>query len=209
MSGVVVLGSGGHAAVSIDVLQSAGFEVVGCLGVQSDRRPLPVPMLGGDDELDGLIERGVAEKGFVAIGDNAVRRRVTARLVDRGVELVSAVSPSAAVSTHATVRRGALVMPGAVVNAYAVIGEGAIVNTGASVDHDCTIGPFAHIGPGCHLAGTVEVGSGTFLGVGCHVIPGIRIGAWVQVGAGAAVVDDLPDGVTAWGVPARVMRTGP
>jgi acetyltransferase-like isoleucine patch superfamily enzyme len=35
---------------------------------------------------------------------------------------------------------------------------------------------------------------------------GITIGADVIVGVGAAVTTDLPDGVTAVGVPARVMR---
>jgi serine acetyltransferase len=39
------------------------------------------------------------------------------------------------------------------------------------------------------------------------VIQQIRIGADVTVGAGAAVVPDLPDGVTAVGVPARVLPT--
>jgi serine acetyltransferase len=39
------------------------------------------------------------------------------------------------------------------------------------------------------------------------VIQQIRISADVTVGAGAAVVRDLPDGVTAVGLPARVFPT--
>ena len=37
------------------------------------------------------------------------------------------------------------------------------------------------------------------------VIQQVRIGCDVIVGAGAAVVRDLPDGVTAMGVPARTL----
>ncbi|WP_304412082.1 acetyltransferase [Synechococcus sp. CB0205] len=44
----------------------------------------------------------------------------------------------------------------------------------------------------------------SWIGIGASVIQQIRIGADVIVGAGAAVVSDLPDGVTAVGVPARV-----
>jgi len=47
------------------------------------------------------------------------------------------------------------------------------------------------------------VGARTWIGIGAAVRHGIRVGADVTVGAGAAVVDDLADGVTAVGVPAR------
>ncbi len=62
-----------------------------------------------------------------------------------------------------------------------------------------------HICPGAHLAGEVQVGACSWIGIGASVIQQIRIGADVTVGAVAAVVCDLPDGVTAVGVPARVL----
>jgi len=46
-----------------------------------------------------------------------------------------------------------------------------------------------------------------WLGTGTKVLDGVRIGRDVVVGAGAVVTDDLPDGVIAVGVPARVVRT--
>ncbi|NUT00772.1 MAG: hexapeptide transferase, partial [Sphingomonas sp.] len=74
-------------------------------------------------------------------------------------------------------------------------------------DHDCDIGRAAHIAPGCALAGCVTVGDRTFLGAGTSVIPGVTIGEDSMIGAGSVVVRDLPDRVTALGVPARV-RSG-
>ena len=62
-----------------------------------------------------------------------------------------------------------------------------------------------HICPGARLAGEVQVGARTWIGIGACVIQQVRIGSDVTVGAGAAVVRDLPDGVTAVGVPARVL----
>ena len=64
-----------------------------------------------------------------------------------------------------------------------------------------------HICPDARLAGEVEVGDRSWIGIGASVIQQIRIGADVTVGAGAAVVCDLPDGVTAVGVPARTLPT--
>ena len=83
-----------------------------------------------------------------------------------------------------------------------------IVNTNAGVDHDCRIGSGAHVGPGSALAGNVEIGCESLLGAGTCVVPGVRIGSRAVVGAGSVVVRDLPDDVTAMGVPARITDGG-
>ena len=59
------------------------------------------------------------------------------------------------------------------------------------------------VSPGATVSGTVTMGEGAMMGAGSTVIQNRTIGAWVTVGAGAVVVTDLPDGVTAIGVPAR------
>ena len=81
----------------------------------------------------------------------------------------------------------------------------AILNTVCSIDHDVQLDDGVHFCPGAHLAGEVQVGARSWIGIGASVIQQERIGADVTVGAGAAVVRDLPDGVTAVGVPARVL----
>jgi acetyltransferase EpsM len=81
-----------------------------------------------------------------------------------------------------------------------------IVSTGATVDHESVVEDGAHLSPGVRLAGRVHVGRGAWLGLGAAVIDEIRIGARTVVGAGAVVVRDLPPGVVAFGVPARVVR---
>ncbi len=52
----------------------------------------------------------------------------------------------------------------------------------------------------------ITLGDDVWLGTGTKVLDGVRIGSGVMVGAGAVVTDDLPDGVIAVGVPARVVR---
>lgn len=102
---------------------------------------------------------------------------------------------------------GIAVMAGAVINAEARIDDFSIINTHASVDHDCWIGEGAHVCPGSTLAGNVRVGSLAFIGAGATVIPGTTIGQDATIGAGACVLRDVPDGASAWGVPARIMRS--
>jgi len=64
-----------------------------------------------------------------------------------------------------------------------------------------------HICPGARLAGEVQVGARSWIGIGASVIQQVRIGSDVTVGAGAAVLRDLPDGITAVGVPARILSS--
>ncbi len=52
----------------------------------------------------------------------------------------------------------------------------------------------------------VELGANVWLGTGAKVLDGVRIGANVVVGANAVVAADLPEGVVAAGIPAKVLR---
>jgi acetyltransferase-like isoleucine patch superfamily enzyme len=52
----------------------------------------------------------------------------------------------------------------------------------------------------------IVLGDDVWLGAGAKVLDGVRIGNHVAVGAGAVVTSDLPDGVVAVGIPARVVR---
>ncbi len=201
---VLILGCGGHAKVIIEVVeQMEGFSIHGCVGAPpSPDRLLGHPVLGPDTLLAGIRREGVRH-AIVAVGDNALRRKLTRLAWEMGFRLIRAVSRHAIVSPRARIAEGAAVMPGAVLNADCVVGRGAIVNTGATVDHDCLIGDYAHIAPGVHLAGAVSVGEGTLIGVGAAVLPGMKLGEWAVVGAGAVVTSDVADGLTVLGIPAR------
>jgi UDP-perosamine 4-acetyltransferase len=208
MNNTVVIGSGGHAKVVIDILRDCGcFSLAGCI---SQARPGEltngVAVLGGDDLLPGLRGRGVTH-AIVALGDNGLRLRIMADAAALGFQIATAVSPHAVLSPSVTIGAGTVVMPGAVINADTRLGEAVIINTGATVDHDCDIGDGCHIAPGTNLAGCVHVGTGAFLGTGSRVIPRMHIGRWAVVGAGAVVISDIPDECVSVGVPARVVKS--
>jgi UDP-perosamine 4-acetyltransferase len=203
---VVIVGSGGHAKVVIELVRAEGkYQIRGCVGLVESGFVLDdVPILGTDSVLPTVLAKD-AKKAFVAIGDNRLRLRLLAQVSEMGFGLINAVSPNAVVSPSATLGRGIAIMAGAVINASAQIGDGAIINTNAGVDHDCRIGTGAHIGPGSAVAGNVEVGRESFLGAGTCVIPGVRIGSRTIIGAGSVVTRDIPDDVTAMGAPANII----
>jgi sugar O-acyltransferase (sialic acid O-acetyltransferase NeuD family) len=201
MTGILVLGTSGHARSCLDVAIAAGIDVRGCVGPQPSGH-LQVPYLGDDEQLRSLRESGATD-AFVAVGDNRVRQRLTEHVRQLGFRLRAVVSPHAFVAPTASIGDGAVVMHKASIGPYSTVGEGAILNTSASIDHDCVLGDFAHVAPGTHLAGDVIVGEGAFLGIGCSVIPGVAIGRWATAGAGATVIENVPAGTTVVGTPAK------
>ena len=208
MSGLLILGAGGHAKVVAETVLARGS--VSSIAFLDDR-PLP-PILGWPvlGCLDQALDLSIQEKfpaALVAIGNPETRLLWLAKLQAAGYQLPLLIHPSAWISPSAQIGPGSVVFAQAAVQAQAEIGIGAILNTGCSVDHDAQLSDAVHICPGARLAGEVKVGARSWIGIGASVIQQVRIGSDVTVGAGAAVVRDLPNGVTAVGVPARVLSS--
>lgn len=202
MKTLAIFGASGHGKVIGDTAELLGWER--CVffddAYPTCSRNEQWPVLG---TFSDLVTRLTEFDGvFVAIGNNAIRRAKLHELLQEGANVISLVHPNACVSRYAQLGPGSAVLPGAVINAYARTGLGAILNTQSSVDHDCVLGAGVHISPAAHLGGNVSVGDGSWVGIGASVRQGTRIGSNVVIGAGAAVVQNLPDDVTATGVPA-------
>jgi sugar O-acyltransferase (sialic acid O-acetyltransferase NeuD family) len=211
MSTLLILGAGGHAKVVAETALSSGiasriaFLDDRCSGPDQLPHVLGWPVIGPlAKALDPtLLDRFPA--AAVAIGQSIPRLDWIEKLQHAGYALPVLIHPSAWFSPSAHVGPASVVFAQAAVQAQVSIGMGAILNTGCSIDHDVRLADGVHICPGSRLAGGVHVGSRSWIGIGSSVIQQVRIGADVTVGAGAAVVRDLPDGVTAVGVPARVL----
>ncbi|HVJ68444.1 MAG TPA: acetyltransferase [Caulifigura sp.] len=202
MPSLLILGAGGHAKVVADAARQSGWTIAGFideLRLERAGEPFAGSVILPASALMGSADVAVA----LGIGDCGARLSNARRLISYGHELPVVIHPRAIVATSAKIGPGSQVLAGAVVNPDAELGAAVIVNTAATVDHDCRIADGVHLAPGVHLAGNVTVGEGTLMGIGSVVKPGVRIGQRCIIGAGSVVIDDLPDAVTAYGVPAR------
>lgn len=208
---VWVLGAGGHAKVTADIIRALNFTLTGLIDQRTEMLHVQVEPGGGevlmtqDDFFVHLAATHSLPEGasyaVVAIGHNAVRLRLSE---DLGALLAPAlIDPRALISPSARIGDGSTVLPGVIVNASARIGRAAILNTGCIIEHDCTLADGVHISPGATLCGNVSVGARSWIGSGSTVIPGVTIGEDVVVGAGSTVIRDVPSGTKVVGVPAR------
>lgn len=54
--------------------------------------------------------------------------------------------------------------------------------------------------------GAPQFGDNVYVGTGCKILGSVKIGNNVKIGANAVVIKDIPDGATAVGVPAKVIK---
>ena len=210
---ILLWGASGHARVVADIVRMVGeYEIIGFLDdVSPERRGQAFcgsRILGGEEQLPLLYQQGVRHI-IMAFGDCAARLRLSEVAVNSGLRLARALHPASTLASDVDIGDGTVVMAGAVINAGSVIGRNVIVNTAATIDHECGIAEGVHISPGAHLGGQVNVGRGTWIGIGATIRDKITVGEWAIIGAGAVVVQDIPAGVVAFGVPAKVVRAIP
>jgi sugar O-acyltransferase (sialic acid O-acetyltransferase NeuD family) len=209
---VVIVGAGGQGRIVADILLACS--------ANSSSAPVPIGFVNDSPQNQNQAFLGLPVLGtiealatidhdamIVAIGDNAARRDITARLLSAGERLETAIHPSAQVGHEVRLGDGSMLSAGSIITPRVTIGAGVIVNTKASVDHDSEVGDFAHISPGATVGAHCAVGSGTMIGMGATVMSTCAVGSGTTVGAGSVVVRDLPGNVVAYGVPARVRRS--
>ena len=207
---LIVIGAGGHGAEVAAYAADMGLAVAGAFDDGKPRGPWHVaPILGGMADLAPFCAAHERVHYITALGSNVVRRRIVARIHGLNIanlEPFTLQHPSAWTGASVRLGAGTLLAPNTVVTTRATIGEHCILNVKASVSHDCVVGDFCNINPNATVCGDVQIGEGCYIGAGATVIEKRRIGAWTVVGAGAVVTQDLPSGVTAVGVPARIVK---
>jgi len=209
---LVIVGAGGHGRETLDVVEAVNDHAPATWRFEG--------FLANDADTDLLVARGAELIGSSAdlaailaarswsfhlgIGSGDARaqldRAVPAEHRDAAAVLIH---PAATVGSLVRLAPGVFLAAGARVTTNVTLGRHTHLNVNAVVSHDCVIGECVTLSPGVHVNGSVEIGDRAFLGAGAVVLPGRRVGVGTTIGAGAVVVDDVPDGVTAKGVPAR------
>lgn len=199
MSGVILIGAGGHARVVLDALRSMSRE---CLGVAAP----------GCDEFDGANGLGDDAAVFARFPEGCeaamglggtpgqgapgtkLRRKVYEDYRARGFRFPPVIGRGAIISPASMLEDGAQVMAGAVLQPGVRVGLNALVNTGACIDHDAHIEPHAMVAPGAVLCGGVRIGAGAYIGAGAVVLQGVVVGPEAVVAAGAVATAEVPAG---------------
>lgn len=204
-----LIGAGGHGLVVLDALLASGVPIKGILdpAIAVGTHRLGIPVLGGDEVLEGLDPGDVVlANGIGATPYAASRMSVHNRFERKGFDFVTVVHPRAIVGRAVQMGEGCQLMAGAILQPGVSLGDGVVINTRSSIDHDSLIGDHVFISPGVVLCGGVVVEGGAFIGAGATVLPAVKIGARSVVAAGSVVTRPIPPGTVVSGNPAKEMK---
>ena len=118
---------------------------------------------------------------------------------------INLVDPTSLIASTAILDSGIYINTAVVVASNAQIGKHCVLNRQASVGHDSVLKDFVFLGPGAIVLGNVEIGELSYIGAGAIIRAGITVGKNCMVGAGAVVLDNVEDGQTVAGNPAKVL----
>lgn len=191
---IIVLGSGGHAKVLIEILRENKIPIAGVTSIdlKQDDEFIGLKVIGTDDDLTNYNQGEILlVNGIGSLPGNTKRKELSALMKEKGYRFSSVIHRQSVVSSSAYIHDGAQLMAGSIIQAGSEIGSDTIINTGAIIDHDCLIGRDCHIGPGSALSGGVTVGDGTHIGTGSNIIQNIKIGKNVIIAAGSSVFRNI------------------
>ncbi len=87
-----------------------------------------------------------------------------------------------------------------------VVGDGCKLDNQVQIGHNVVIGRMVIIAGCTGIAGSSTIGDGTMIGGLTCVSDHIHVGRGVQLAGGSACINDIPDGETWGGVPARPLK---
>ena len=205
---VVIVGSGSQAQTVIDILtRNNTHRIEGIADIElgenigQTRNGVEIRWTAKqliDDPIDAVI--------VIAYGDQRKKKELAAALKNAGYSFISVISDAAYISETAKIGTGTIICPSVTILSNAIVGDHAIVRSQSVVEHDNNIGDYSSIAPGVSLAGRVTIGDGSNIYTGVSIIPKVNVGAWAIVGAGSVVINDVGQGETVVGNPARVKK---
>ena len=157
------------------------------------------------DSLDAFSpERGVE----YVIGCITVQKYVLIRGLKEkyNLQFRSLVHPEAYLGSGVRIGEGVIVNARAVIAPNVFLDDFCVINRAAMIGHDVRIGKNTRIGPSVSLAGSTRIGDQCSIGMNATILDRVYIGDWAVVGAGSVVTKDIPAGMVAYGVPAKVIR---
>jgi len=142
----------------------------------------------------------------IAIGEPTSREVLFEKLSQHDIRVATLVDPSALISSRVRISAGSIICEFASIHVDACIGLNCLVQPYCVVGHDTQIGDHSVLSTHCSPGGCTEFGKRVFAGMHSSIKEKLTIGDDVIIAMGAAVFQDLPDGVTVVGNPARITR---
>jgi sugar O-acyltransferase (sialic acid O-acetyltransferase NeuD family) len=203
---LAILGTSLYAPEVLDVIEDLERYEVTTFVENWDRTKTKQPLCGLPVIwIDDAAPLASTHKAVCSLGTTH-RQRFIQEAEALGFQFATIIHPTTRVSRQSSVGEGSILNAGVVVASNTAVGRHVIINRGALIGHNTVVHDYVTISPGANIAGVVTIGEGTYVGIGAIVLERITVGDHSVIGAGAVVTRDVPEGVQAMGIPARITK---
>jgi sugar O-acyltransferase (sialic acid O-acetyltransferase NeuD family) len=142
---------------------------------------------------------------LVCLGNGLDRIAVGERLAARGARFGTVVAPMGNYASPVGEVPGGIFLGMCSISANVAIGRFVLVQGFACVGHDVVLEEGVTVGSHAFIGGGAHIGRNATIHPHATILPRVRVGEGAVVGAGAVVMKDVPDRVTVFGNPAKVI----
>ena len=145
-------------------------------------------------------------EGIVGVGEPSYRELLATKFDKAGIRLATIIDKTALVSPTAQIKEGSIVCEYSTIHANVVVGRGCLLQPYCNLGHDIEIGDYSVISSSCAPGGASIFGRCVYMGMNSTSKEKITIGDDAIIAMGAAVFNDVAEGNTVIGNPARITK---
>lgn len=203
---LLILGAGAYAEEIAEMASAVpGCQVIGFVeGIDQEKCKNPLldkPIYW----IDEVYQFKDSVQAICAVG-SPDRKFFISQAERQGLQFTSLIHPSAIISPSVLIGQGTIIGPGTTIGSQSSVGSHVILTRGCMIGHHVQIGNFVTITAGVNIGGKTTICDGCFIGMGANILDHLVIGSDSVVSAGSLVNHDVPPGVQAVGMPARVVK---
>lgn len=211
MKKIGIFGTSGFAREVGDIAFTLGFKPI---YVARDQSEVDAFTFTDTVILEQDVQKLRGTDFVIGIGDNQVRRKVSARYLNQ-LRFTNLIHPNATFGKGQLDaiddRKGVIVCAGVRFTNNIHIGNFTIFNINATVGHDVYCEDFVNIAPGANISGNVHIEAGCWIGTGAVINQGdaetkLHIGTNTTIGSGSVVVKPCDHDATYVGIPAKRIK---
>lgn len=153
------------------------------------------PFIVSTNWIEELKKRGI-NKVLPMSGPNRTRLKHVEMCLANGIELVSAIHPTAVIMPQATIEPGVWINANVYIGYKTEVQSGALIETGVILEHHNIVERCVEIFPGAITAGFVTMRKCSVVNLGAKILNKVEIGEDAIVSAGTLVTSSIPPRVS-------------
>lgn len=213
MDNVAIYGFGGFGREIASIIQTINlvnpkWNIIGFFddGVEPGTANRYGKVLGG---LETLNTWSSPLNVVLAIASPAILKKLTSEIDNPYIRYPNIVAPTVLFFDAGSVNmgQGNVLCHSCRVSCDVKLGDFNLLNGAVSLGHDVEVGNFNVMQPELRVSGETTIGDSNFFGVRALVLQGLKIGNQTRIGTGSIVMRNTKDGMTYFGVPAKIFRS--